>query len=689
MCIRDSLGPRHCAPQLERDANDHDLKEAASLWQDLFNGLIEKVPAHTSGLVSVEALKLYLHQLEDPIIPSSLTAAYTRVVKLADEELRLNTLYGLLSVLSRASHQVLQILIPHMYQWMVYFTENHISLDPIWNTFVPLIFGACFVEQEMHDGRVTLLEMVVNRVRLCLFPIGEDDSGYLSGPESPLSTPINPIRDAEASFKSQPRVQLKKGVRRKKYKVKKGKVIISGNPSFQIMTDLKLGLKVATLTCHEARKNQITLADFSVKHTEMFPAAGTISTPPHDSQDFGFKDYCPNVFRQIREQYDITVDDYIGSISDPNAPLRELGSPGKSGAVFYFSHDMKYLIKSVSKKESKFLRRILPYYYEHVMRHPDTTITLFYGLYCVKPHNMKPIRLVVMSNMFDMVVHEVYDIKGSTHGRITQDSNKKVEGVVLKDLDLGFQVHASLDKTEQIVDQLQIDVQFLESMSIMDYSLLLGVHYLTSDQYEIGPDGLPRIHPVNNAKSPNPNMLQRKSSVFQTDYGGVIALKSSGEVVILSFGVIDILQTYDNFKFSEHWCKRLCISKEAISVNDPFFYAKRFKERMKALFVYTETVPEIRDRERVPGSADREVLIGRSPSPNTMVRFGDAHSAHVRNRSFSDPAQCVVMDSPQRPRSSSVEESKSQSWFSGAVSTEIGQRDSERTMIDETDLNVL
>ena len=122
------------------------------------------------------------------------------------------------------------------------------------------------------------------------------------------------------------------------------------------------------------------------------------------------------------------------------------------------------------------------------MKHSDTLITLFYGLYCVKPHNMKPIRLVVMSNMFDMVVHEVYDVKGSTHGRITQvrtltihslsthyslqETTKKLEGVVLKDLDLGFEVHTQLQ--EKIINQLQVT------------HYLLTIHSLsTSDRREI------------------------------------------------------------------------------------------------------------------------------------------------------------------------------------------------------------
>lgn len=119
------------------------------------------------------------------------------------------------------------------------------------------------------------------------------------------------------------------------------------------------------------------------------------------------------------------------------------GSPGRSGAVFYFSHDMKYLIKSVQKKESKFLRRMMPYYYEHLMnplKGTNTLICLFYGLMTVAPDNMATIGVVVMPNMLDTVVHEVhdpdpnpdpdpsplevYDLKGSTYGRITKEKDK-------------------------------------------------------------------------------------------------------------------------------------------------------------------------------------------------------------------------------------------------------------------------
>jgi 1-phosphatidylinositol-4-phosphate 5-kinase len=44
---------------------------------------------------------------------------------------------------------------------------------------------------------------------------------------------------------------------------------------------------------------ELALADFDPreKFCTMFPQEGTKVTPPHSSPDFGWKDYCPMVFR--------------------------------------------------------------------------------------------------------------------------------------------------------------------------------------------------------------------------------------------------------------------------------------------------------------------------------------------------------------------------------------------------------
>eukprot|EP00953_Heterococcus_sp_UTEX-ZZ885_P041293 21076-Heterococcus_DN1.PRE.2 len=40
--------------------------------------------------------------------------------------------------------------------------------------------------------------------------------------------------------------------------------------------------------------------------------------------------------------------------------------------------------QTMKKAETKFLRRILPHYYEHIRRHPDTFLVRFLGMYRVK-----------------------------------------------------------------------------------------------------------------------------------------------------------------------------------------------------------------------------------------------------------------------------------------------------------------
>ena len=44
-------------------------------------------------------------------------------------------------------------------------------------------------------------------------------------------------------------------------------------------------------------------------------------------------------------------------------PLRELSNPGASGSLFYLSADDAFIMKTVQKKEARFLQKLLPGYY--------------------------------------------------------------------------------------------------------------------------------------------------------------------------------------------------------------------------------------------------------------------------------------------------------------------------------------
>lgn len=86
-------------------------------------------------------------------------------------------------------------------------------------------------------------------------------------------------------------------------------------------------------------------------------------TTPSSRFDFKFKDYCPWVFRYIREASHIDAADYLVSLTGKYA-LSEMGSSGKSGSFFYFSQDYRFIIKTIRRSEHEFLRKILRFYFE-------------------------------------------------------------------------------------------------------------------------------------------------------------------------------------------------------------------------------------------------------------------------------------------------------------------------------------
>lgn len=57
-------------------------------------------------------------------------------------------------------------------------------------------------------------------------------------------------------------------------------------------------------------------------------------------------------FRNLRELFKLDAADYMMSICGDDG-LIELSSPGKSGSLFYRSHDDRFVIKTLRKSELK------------------------------------------------------------------------------------------------------------------------------------------------------------------------------------------------------------------------------------------------------------------------------------------------------------------------------------------------
>ncbi|KAK6121374.1 hypothetical protein DH2020_044901 [Rehmannia glutinosa] len=341
-----------------------------------------------------------------------------------------------------------------------------------------------------------------------------------------------------------------------------------------------------------------------------FPRKGSRLTPAHYSTNFYWKDYCPMVFRNLRELFKLNAADYMMSICGDDG-LREISSPGKSGSLFYVSHDDRFVIKTLKKSELK-------------------------------------VRFVVMGNMFftEVRIHRRYDLKGSSQGRFT-NKDEIDESTTLKDLDLTYEFHMDRLLHESLFRQLSLDSAFLESQQIIDYSLLLGLHFSapehlksllehpdslhTAESTSTAVDGELLIPPKSlllvthdpGSVSPTPGPHIRGSTLRAYSIGNKEAdlyLPGTGRLrvqlgvnmpaqanhklvqvdetdsseaelfevydVVLYLGIIDILQEYNLKKKLEHTYKSTKFDPMFISVLEPKLYSKRFIDFLHRIFPF-------------------------------------------------------------------------------------------------------
>ncbi|KAF5357119.1 hypothetical protein D9756_006799 [Leucocoprinus leucothites] len=250
-----------------------------------------------------------------------------------------------------------------------------------------------------------------------------------------------------------------------------GNLIGEDHVNYVLMYNMLTGIRIGVSRCQAKIKRPLTEEDFIARHKYSFDIVGNELTPSA-KYDFKFKDYAPWVFRTLREDiFRLDPADYLLSLTAKYI-LSELGSPGKSGSFFYFSRDYRFIIKTIRHSEHKFLLSTLKQYYDHVKNNPHTLLSRFYGLHRVKLPRGKKIHFVIMNNLFPphKDIHETYDLKGSTVGREYPEAKAEKNPRAGKTLELGPEKRALL------AEQLRRDTEYLKSVDVMDYSLLVGVH---------------------------------------------------------------------------------------------------------------------------------------------------------------------------------------------------------------------
>lgn len=414
----------------------------------------------------------------------------------------------------------------------------------------------------------------------------------------------------EAPSTSKPQKEKKLGHRR--VDAATGLTTYKKTPSSALSQAIQLGISHTVGGIISKPERDVLLQDFQVVETTLFPSEGSSITPAHHYDDFRFKTYAPIAFRYFRDLFGILPEDFMISISAE--PLTELSNPGASGSLFFVTHDDEFIIKTVQHKEAEFLQKLLPGYYMNLVQNPRTLLPKFYGLYCIQAGG-KNIRMVVMNNLLPrhLKMHLKFDLKGSTFKRKASKYEREKKSPTFKDLDMLSDMPEGIvlepDIYAAFIKTMQRDCLVLRSFKIMDYSLLLGIHYEKSTKDEKGEEneekrrsnssdssevitGLDTLRRPRNRKDPSkrntPTDSIMSSTLLRDKYttdldlwsGGIPAQSVNGEKMLLFCGLIDILQCYKLKKKMEHTFKSMVYDADSVSVHRPGFYCDRFQKFM-------------------------------------------------------------------------------------------------------------
>ncbi|CDJ43485.1 phosphatidylinositol-4-phosphate 5-kinase, putative [Eimeria tenella] len=368
----------------------------------------------------------------------------------------------------------------------------------------------------------------------------------------------------------------------------KGFVVHFGHESWNMVINIMVGIRLAGSRAMSEPHRAVEPYDFLMKEKfSVLPKTGMLDRqrrkPPLCA--VRFIDYAPMVFRRLRAIFGIDSLLYIRSVGPEQllgnlilgnlSSLSELVSEGKSGSLFYYTTDGRFMIKTVSKETAFFMRSVLFDYYKHVSTCSNTMLTRLCGLHAIRLKDKsgqilggkEPWRrktyFMVMENFFHtpVEIHRRYDLKGSTQGRSLPPELRSDPTVARKDNDMardGEMIEIGQERKKMFIEQLTIDAAFLRDHGIMDYSLLLGISYASCSQdSNVCQNGF--LLNDEEIRASQSTLMNSSSSIgggtdferpfWSRDLGG---MQSTDRTKLYYVGIIDILTHWTAKKKLEH-----------------------------------------------------------------------------------------------------------------------------------------
>ena len=319
--------------------------------------------------------------------------------------------------------------------------------------------------------------------------------------------------------------------------------------------------------------------------------------------NFKVKEYCPLVFRNLRERFGIDDRDFLKSLTMPPRPI----NPLRGGANYYLSADRLYVIKTLSTEEVEEMHHFLKQYHPYIVdRHAKTLLPQYLAIYRLTVDSVESY-MVVIRNVFSahLKVHKKYDLKGSRVDREASDKEREKSCPTLKDNDFladGVKISIGEEGKEALMETLGADVDFLSKLNITGYSLLVGIHDMDraledaleagaeeeedEEEYDSTGSGAMALTPP---ESPNTRRKASPSSLLVSQTSridpnlDIYAIPSragtvSGQQHIYFLSIMDVLTHYGIKKAAAKAAKTVKYGSEVdgISTAEPDQYSRRF-----------------------------------------------------------------------------------------------------------------
>ena len=407
----------------------------------------------------------------------------------------------------------------------------------------------------------------------------------------------------------------------------KKKIIGTSEKSFEILFNMIMGIQIAVQAIPNFKI--IDKQDIKKYLTKMIYSIQTVYLGNEKEETYLLKEFGGVIFNNIRLLFGITKENFIKSISPQDfitelmissqTIFEELCSTGKSGSLLYYTRDGEFIVKTISRKEYRFLKNMIEDYYFYIRDNPTTFLPKLYGCYVLLRKSKKKIAniyFIVMTNVF-ATKHNIdirFDLKGSTIGRSVLTGKAKDKEIfrngdmALKDLDFEkFDEKINVGKKRDIIlEQFKKDINFLEAINSNDYSLLLGIHFMkSSDKLDLLKSTTIKTneekkddklsHSIfsntyetdsnNTFINDNVNRLNTYKTLYDLDDLGIL---SKNKKRIYYFGIIDILTEYGCQKHLEYFFKRIIYCSDNMSCIPPLYYKMRFFNYLKSIFVDEE-----------------------------------------------------------------------------------------------------